>query len=185
MSTPVKPVKYGKTCAEHLAQILLSLDRCRHGIHHFQDCPHCPQGVSAGNPHLRPGAKAGYTRRGELLYVPHGKDLATPTAWRQPPPDTTTSDDPQVSAVYRERARLVAGYTHRWPSVITEADDYPGMWIVFIVSPCGQLSWHLTETDLDLFAHVRRVDAWEWDGHSTAEKYDRLDQACRMWEGKA
>lgn len=89
----------------------------------------------------------------------------------------------ELNAVYRERIRLVSGYTYRWPSILTPADDYPDMWIVYLVSPAGQLSWHLMPEDLDLFKHVERRRTWEWDGHTTEQKYERLELACQMEAG--
>jgi hypothetical protein len=171
--------------ARALAQVLSSLDRCRHGRHDGERCFDCPDGLSAGNPHLRAGQKIGYDVHGEGLYVPGAGDFSDTGAWRTPPVDVADGDDPVTSQVYRERNRMVAGYTRRWPSVITEAPDYPGFWIVYIASPAGQLSWHIPERDMRYFGHVRRVESWEWDGHSTAEKYERLEQACAIWEGKA
>lgn len=83
-----------------------------------------------------------------------------------------------VSEVYRERARLIAYLATRWPAVIwQDSSEWP---IIYLTSPAGQLSWHLSADDLDLFEHVARLppDATNpWDGHNTAEKYRRL-QAC-------
>jgi hypothetical protein len=85
--------------------------------------------------------------------------------------------DDALTAVYRERAHLVAHLAAQHPALIAETDDdWP---IIFIETPAGQLSWHLNRADLDLFGHVERVEEGDergacWDGHSTAEKYERL-----------
>src|SRR5690606_39189045 len=46
-------------------------------------------------------------------------------------------------------------------------------------TPAGQLTWHLAPNDLDLFPHVPVVapdhPRARWDGHTTPEKYRRLD----------
>ncbi|AEM88995.1 hypothetical protein [Streptomyces violaceusniger] len=168
-----------------LAVIVQSLDRCRHGRHVVDPCGSCPNGLSEGNPHLKPGQKVGYDVHGETLYVPGPDHLSDARAWRTLPKDAAAGDDPLLNRAYRERNRLVAGYTRHWPSVITEAPDYPGFWIVYLVSPAGQLSWHIPQEDMDLFKHVRRVDTWAWDGHTTQQKYERLNAACAMWEGRA
>lgn len=81
-----------------------------------------------------------------------------------------------LDAAYRERAHFIALLTRlydewsRW-----EADPKnPGYRLVYIDAPCGQLSWHVADGDWDLFEHVRHDDV-RWDGHSTEEKYRRLD----------
>lgn len=45
--------------------------------------------------------------------------------------------------------------------------------IVFIEGRTGQLSWHLHDSDVPLFAGLPR-GANSWDGHSTPAKYERL-----------
>lgn len=82
------------------------------------------------------------------------------------------------SDVYRERAHLVAFLAAAYPSAIDDTDDLDYS-IVYVVTPTGQKSWHIAVRDLDLFSHVtpRRAGdmRFDYDGHSTAEKYDRLD----------
>jgi hypothetical protein len=46
--------------------------------------------------------------------------------------------------------------------------------IVFILTPTGQLSWHIHDSELPLFAWLPRADGNHWDGHVTAEKYERM-----------
>lgn len=76
--------------------------------------------------------------------------------------------------VYRERARLVAFLAAVFPSVTGIDDAEPDWPVVYVKTPEGQLSWHLSRDDLDLFPHVPRAGNVTWDGHSTAEKHDRL-----------
>lgn len=85
-----------------------------------------------------------------------------------------TGDD--FAFVYRERARLVAHLASLHPSVIGVDDDEPDWPVVYIRTPQGQMSWHISRDDLDLFPHVKPVaaDTVQWDGHTTAQKYERL-----------
>lgn len=88
-----------------------------------------------------------------------------------------------TDSVYRERAHLVALLAAQYPAVLVYgADpDEPEWPVLFVDLPTGQASWHISPDDLDLFAHVgpRRAsdpDAPQWDGHTTAEKYERIDR---------
>lgn len=85
-----------------------------------------------------------------------------------------------VDSVYRERAHLVAHLAAAYPSTIGYHDPTEPDWAVVIVNlPTGQASWHVSPDDMDLFAHVARTDVNTWDGHSTEEKYQRLDKHAR------
>jgi hypothetical protein len=85
-----------------------------------------------------------------------------------------------LTAVYRERARLIAHLAAVYPSVLVHGADAaePEWPVLFVTLPTGQASWHISPGDLDLFAHVRVGDG-VWDGHSTEEKYRRLDRHSR------
>ncbi|RSN12827.1 hypothetical protein DMB42_11660 [Nonomuraea sp. WAC 01424] len=84
--------------------------------------------------------------------------------------------------VYSERARLIAYLAVEYDSVIAYNDPNEPDWpVIYIDTPRGQLSWHLSPDDLHLFPHVpvagRHVPidrAPQWDGHTTSEKYGRL-----------
>jgi hypothetical protein len=88
-----------------------------------------------------------------------------------------TGVERERNGAYRERARLVAYLAACYPSEIVEqagqfADEWP---VIFVDTPAGQLSWHLSRADLDLFSHVRAfIGESPWDGHTTEEKYERL-----------
>lgn len=85
---------------------------------------------------------------------------------------------------YAERNKLVAALSHQYPSSLGLHDQKPGdppwdpewIYVVFIDTPEGQLSWHLHESDLDsgLFDHLLMDPEKKWDGHTTEEKYRRL-----------
>lgn len=78
--------------------------------------------------------------------------------------------------VYRERAHLVAHLAAIYPSHIGYSDPEEPDWaVVFISLPTGQACWHVAPDDMDLFRHVRTDITESWDGHSTEEKYARLD----------
>lgn len=84
-----------------------------------------------------------------------------------------------MDGVYRERAHLVAHLAALYPSVIGYNDPAePGWLVVYVKTPEGQLSWHISESDADLFGHVTFgnlvTPQVTWDGHTTDEKYARL-----------
>lgn len=86
-----------------------------------------------------------------------------------------------VGDVYRERAYLVAHLAACYPSWMAAPEDAePGFrYCVYIDTPQGQMSWHVADDDLVLFAHVGYFQLAEWDGHSTEEKYRRLWELTR------
>lgn len=80
-----------------------------------------------------------------------------------------------MDSVYRERARLVAHLAALYPSTIGYHDPSEPDWAVVTVdAPTGQMSWHVSPDDMDLFRHVARSEINTWDGHTTDEKYERL-----------
>jgi hypothetical protein len=88
--------------------------------------------------------------------------------------------------VYNERNRCVAGmarmaldlgylaYIVRHKPVEGESWDPEWLNVVFVHTPTGQMSWHIHERELPLFAFLKR-EANLYDGHSTEEKYRRLN----------
>lgn len=77
--------------------------------------------------------------------------------------------------VYRERAHLVAFLAAAYDSTIGYTDpDEPDWAVVVIRTPEGQMTWHISPDDMDLFDHVEREPEHVWDGHTTEEKYERL-----------
>lgn len=88
---------------------------------------------------------------------------------------------------YRERARLVAHLASLHPSHIGPTDPAMPDWpVVIIETPAGQMSWHIAPRDVSLFAHVRPSSAVDraWDGHSSEEKYERLQALINSTEGR-
>jgi hypothetical protein len=83
-----------------------------------------------------------------------------------------------LDAAYRERAHLLAHLAALYPSHIGIDPSEPDWPVVYVETDAGQLSWHLSADDLPLFAHVPRGEA-DWDGHTTEQKYQRLDNLTR------
>lgn len=82
-----------------------------------------------------------------------------------------------IDKVYRERDRLVAFLSVKYPSHLSKATDAEvGFnYTVCVHTPTGQMSWHIPDHEVDtLFAHLPLQET-DWDGHTTDEKYRRLD----------
>ena len=88
------------------------------------------------------------------------------------------NQDAQLTAVYRERAALVAFLARQFPSYITTDSGTPDWPVVIIETPKGQMSWHIAREDMPLFngTQIEASDEVKWDGHTTEEKYERLQQ---------
>jgi hypothetical protein len=88
----------------------------------------------------------------------------------------------EKNAAYAERNRVVAWaalLSHQLGDVVrvtkTVIEGWDPAWhnCVFVETPNGQASWHFHDTESHLFfglTHMPHV----WDGHSTEEKYARL-----------
>lgn len=94
-----------------------------------------------------------------------------------------------LDAVYAERNQCVA-LIARMASIMgdrvglrTSSDFEPG-WqkCIMIDLPSGQVSWHLKDSELPLFDFPDYPDPW--DGHSTEEKYRRVNEAYKLLNAK-
>lgn len=91
----------------------------------------------------------------------------------------------QKNQAYSERNRLVAVLAKLFPSSLErhpEEDkdwDADWRWIVYVILPTGQCSWHIHDSELALFDHVPRECKQRWDGHTTGEKYARIERYCK------
>ncbi len=80
---------------------------------------------------------------------------------------------------YKERNMLVCALTKLFPAYLARHDEndesWEGdwMWIVYIDLPTGQVSWHIHDSERNLFNHLE-VKENNWDGHNTERKYQRL-----------
>lgn len=95
---------------------------------------------------------------------------------------------PTLDAAYRERNALVAGLIRvgGFRAEIVMAPDTEGWWIVYVETPAGQLSWHVSPDDMDLFSDwpvAFGTHRSPWDGHTTDEKYRRLARLAADQEG--
>lgn len=91
----------------------------------------------------------------------------------------------QKDAAYNERDRCVAllarmakalGYRAGLAEHPSEDASWDHDWrtIVFVDLPGGQASWHVHDSERPLFVALNVYDG-EWDGHSSEEKYRRVD----------
>lgn len=87
---------------------------------------------------------------------------------------------PNCDAVYRERDQLVAALSKLYPAhfAIDEViEEQEWRYVICIHLPTGQVTWHIHESELSLFRHLEDEDRPQhWDGHSTEEKYRRLNR---------
>lgn len=90
----------------------------------------------------------------------------------------------EKNTAYAERQKMVHALTFIFPSHMKrhpEADtEWEDDWrnIVCIHGPAGQMTWHIHNSEAQMFGHLnRKPDPFadcEYDGHTTPEKYDRL-----------
>jgi len=79
---------------------------------------------------------------------------------------------------YAERDRLVAALSKCFPSHLVQHQgaDWEDDWrnIVCIHLPTGHVTWHIHDSEVEWFSHLPTDGLHHWDGHTTAEKYERL-----------
>ena len=82
----------------------------------------------------------------------------------------------RLNDVYRERNQLVSFLSTQYDSFLFrhEAMEEGFKNLVVIQSPVGQMSWHITDSELGLFTHLIYRTDYVYDGHTTEEKYERL-----------
>ena len=91
---------------------------------------------------------------------------------------------------YKERNQVVALLARMWcreelgKAGLARHDENDASWekdwmnIVIIDLPTGQVSWHFHDSDMPLFVGLPDYPG-KWDGHSTPEKYRRVNMAWR------
>lgn len=80
-------------------------------------------------------------------------------------------------AAYCERDMLVALLSKLWPAHLSRHEgEWEDDWrnIVCVHTPMGQAAWHVHDSEMPLFAHLSLAPD-DWDGHTTDEKYARLE----------
>lgn len=82
---------------------------------------------------------------------------------------------------YWERNQILAALTDfmtahlcRHPEEDKEWED-DWRWIVCVHGDFGQMTWHIHDDDKKYFEHLP-IQGNHWDGHSTPEKYQRLEK---------
>lgn len=62
-----------------------------------------------------------------------------------------------------------------------EEEEWEDEWrnIVAIYLPTGQVTWHIHDSELQYFQHLK-PGVNKWDGHSTEEKYQRVKNFVTM-----
>lgn len=100
------------------------------------------------------------------------QDLANQVSTLEPAKDQAYSERNQCVAL-AARLALAVGWRTGLGKHIGEPweDDWRN--IVFIDLPAGQVSWHIHDSELYLFAFLPPYKG-EWDGHTTEEKYHRV-----------
>jgi hypothetical protein len=84
----------------------------------------------------------------------------------------------ELDGVYRERNAVVIAFARSaqalgWTVGRLTDEATPGWPVLYIDTPAGQVSWHFPEAEMpdDIGMY------WgKWDGHTTAEKYERLSR---------
>lgn len=79
-----------------------------------------------------------------------------------------------LDVAYSERARLVAFLARVYPSHWAADPESPGWPVICVHSPAGQMCWHIGPADIALFPEGIETRESDWDGHTTAQKYERL-----------
>lgn len=89
----------------------------------------------------------------------------------------------QKDNAYTERNHLVALLAALYPSgkAKTDIPDWDSEWhnCIYIDFPWGQASWHVHDSDMYLFEHVPQYEK-KWDGHTTEEKYRKIEEAIKL-----
>lgn len=84
-----------------------------------------------------------------------------------------------INSVYRERDQLVAALSKLFPAHLAwhDGDEWEDEWrnVVCIHLPNGQVTWHIHESERCQFFEHLAAEPGHWDGHSTDEKYRRLN----------
>lgn len=84
------------------------------------------------------------------------------------------SEIEKAARAYAERNKVVAALASVFPAYrYRNPEDEPGWFVVGIDLPTGQATWHFRDDELPLVEHLPETEV-SWDGHTTAEKYERL-----------
>jgi hypothetical protein len=93
--------------------------------------------------------------------------------------------------LYRHRMLLTAALFNAWAAkgaarlnvhksrLHSNGSGIAGYFVVMAQLPTGQISYHYPDADWDLFRIPERDRATDWDGHTSAEAADRIEQFLR------
>jgi len=99
-------------------------------------------------------------------------------------------DNAETHAVYKERdlcIALLARYA-QWFGHKVGIGKHIGEWeddwrnIIFIDLPTGQVSWHIHDSEVENFPGIQPY-VGGWDGHTTEEKYKRIQRYIHLGGG--
>lgn len=135
-----------------------------------------PQDITIGTPEEREAKTAEYLRAiGQVMMV-DVPALLTAVMEKEASKNQAYWERNQL---VRFLSKLFPSWLDRHPAEETWEDDW--RWIVMMMTPNGQLSWHIHDTELSDFDHLPRADHTKkpsshpkWDGHNFKEKYERL-----------
>jgi hypothetical protein len=115
-------------------------------------------------------------------YMPRVDVVADATITTEETPTPAMRHKLERDAVYAERDKCVSllarmalklGYTAGIGTHLGE--DWDELWrhVIYIDLPNGQVSWHIPDSETPLFDFLPQYEG-KWDGHTTAEKYERV-----------
>lgn len=91
---------------------------------------------------------------------------------------------------YWERNQLVLYLSKIFPSWLEKHPEKDDNWekdwrnIVFINFPEGKFSWHIHDTEICYFSHLKYKSGDSWDGSTSEEKYFILRNGVKADEQK-
>ncbi len=86
----------------------------------------------------------------------------------------------KLNLAYWERNQLIAYLSksfHSWLELHPDNDTaWESDWrnIVFVDFPEGLFSWHIHDSEMKYFEHLKFKEGNSWDGLTTPEKYEKL-----------
>lgn len=91
----------------------------------------------------------------------------------------------EKNQAYAERNKLVALLARKFQSGIKKdlSEDPEWQNIIYIQLPNGQASWHVHESEMHLFDALPEWND-EWDGHTTEQKYHRIEKLCEVYDSR-
>jgi hypothetical protein len=76
-------------------------------------------------------------------------------------------------------SKLMMGCLARHPDNEEWEDDWRNIVVVYGLDEhfkVIQMAWHIHDSELPYFSHLKLDPTYKWDGHTTDEKYERLSR---------